>query len=98
MLEEESLRKAENEYKELQKEIKKLAKAYMSEKERQAHDEAAAAIEVARNKYREAQQAGNMRMFLEWVNDTYVPADKKKALPEQQDGEKGDYKFGRWIV
>ena len=39
-----------------------------------------------------------MRMFIEWVNDTYVPVAKKKALPEQQEGKKGEVKFGRWIV
>ena len=55
----------------------------MSAEERQAHDEADTAIELAKNKHREAKQAGNMKMFVEWVNDTYVPANKKKAVPPQ---------------
>ena len=70
----------------------------MSAEERQAYDEADAAIEAAKNKHREAKQAGNMRMFIEWVNDTYVPAAKRKALPEQQEGGKSELKFGKWIV
>ena len=76
----------------------KLERANMSAEERQAHDEADAAIEAAQNKYLEAKQMGNMRMFLEWVNDTYVPAAKKKAVPEQEEGKKGEVKFVRWIV
>ena len=76
----------------------KLEMAVMAAKERQAHDEADAAIEAAKNKYHQARQAGNIRMFIEWVNETYVPADKRKALPEQQDGLKGQVKFARWIV
>ena len=97
-MQEASLTKAKSEQLELQKEITNLEKANMSAEERQAHDEADAAIEFAKNKNREAKQAGNMRMFVEWVNDTYVPANKKKAVPEQQDGKKGEVKFGRWIV
>ena len=79
----ESLTKAKREQLELQKEITKLEKANMSAEERQAHDEADTAIELAKNKHREAKQAGNMKMFVEWVNDTYVPANKKKAVPPQ---------------
>ena len=37
-------------------------------------------------------------MFIEWVNDTYVPAEKKKVLPEQQDGTRGEFKFARWVI
>ena len=70
----------------------------MPAEERQAYDEADAAVEAAKKKYREAKQAGNMRMFVRWINDTYVPAAKRKAVPVQQDGKKGELKFGRWIV
>ena len=70
----------------------------MSAEERQAYDEADAAIEVAKNKHLEAKQAGNMRMFVEWVNDTYVPAANKYDIPAQQEGQKGEVTFGRWIV
>ena len=103
---EDSLTKAKNEQLELQKEIAKLEKANMSAEERQAYDEAEAAIEAAKAKHAEAKAAGNMRKFVEWVNETYVPAAKRKPLPKQEEAKggdakatkKGDVKFGRWVV
>ena len=88
-MQDDALNKAKREQLELQKAITELEKANMSAEERNAHDEADAAIAVAKDKHRQAKQAGNMKMFVEWVNDTYVPAAKKKAVPEQQEGQKG---------
>ena len=48
-----------------------------------------------------------MRMFIEWVNETYIPAGKRKALPEEKEEDKkgtdaaikkNSAKFGRWVV
>ena len=70
----------------------------MSAEERQAFEESEAAIEAATNKFKEAKRTDNMKMFIEWVNENYVPQKNRKDLPEQQEGKKGSAKFGRWVV
>ena len=74
--------------------LHELEQYFMSAEEKKASDDAQEAIEEAKEKFKESEEAGDFKIYIRWVNEKYVPEAKRKALPNVEPG----IKFVRWIT
>ena len=72
----------------------------MTDEERKATDDSAARVAAAKAKYDECMAVkpkAEFRSFIEWIYETYVPEERRKAGPEDKIVA-NDLKLARWIV
>ena len=81
---------------ELKNEITALDKENLSQEEQQAMETAKPMIDVAKAKFA-ADKTDNKIEFIRFINETYVPADKRQELPGE-DVTSVKKKFARWYV
>ena len=81
---------------ELKSELAKLNKASLSAEEQAAWEEAQPKIDLAKKKFSE-DQSQNKLAFITFINDTYVPENKRKPIPGEE-VTSVNKKFARWYV
>ena len=87
---------AREENSETKERIAELDKDSLSPEEQEARERAAPLIAEVEQQYN-SDGTANKVVFVKWLNDTYVPDEKRKAFPnEEETGVKK--KFARWCV